>query len=72
MGELKPIRSKIEYFNKFFKNSVGYEQVLSYTYKFLLKTTFLSVFLEGLVVSKLKHDNKLLQHPVEIQKFNKL
>ena len=42
------------YKRKFFKNGVGYEQVPSYTYKSGAKTTYLSVLLATLIVSKLK------------------
>jgi len=64
--DLKSIRSKIEDFNKFFKNGVGYEQVPSYTYKSAAKTTYLSVLLAALIVSKLKPDNKQLQQLAEM------
>ena len=63
--DLKSIRSKIEYFNKFFKNGVGYEQIPSYTYKSAVKTTYLSVLLAALIASKLKPDNKQLQQLAE-------
>ena len=64
--DLKSIRSKIEDFNKFFKNGVGYEQIPSYTYKSAAKTTYLSVLLAALIVSKLKPDNKQLQQLAEM------
>ncbi len=64
--DLKSIRSKIEDFNKFFKNGVGYEQVPSYTYKSVAKTTYLSVLLAALIVSKLKPNNKQLQQLAEM------
>lgn len=64
--DLKSIRSKIEDFNKFFKNGVGYEQIPSYTYRSAAKTTYLSVLLAALIVSKLKPDNKQLQQLAEM------
>ncbi|WP_321421793.1 transposase [uncultured Methanobacterium sp.] len=64
--DLKSIRSKIEDFNKFFKNGVGYEQIPSYTYKSAAKTTYLSVLLAALIVSKLKPDKKQLQQLAEM------
>lgn len=63
--DLKSIRSKIEDFNKFFKNGVGYEQIPSYTYKSAAKTTYLSVLLAALIASQLKPDNKQLQQLAE-------
>ena len=62
----KYIRSKIEDFNKFFKNGVGYEKVPSYTYKSVKKTTYLSVLLAILIASHLKPDKKLLQQLSEM------
>ena len=62
----KYIRSKIEDFNKFFKNGVGYEKVPSYTYKSVKKTTYLSVLLATLIASHLKPNKKLLQQLSEI------
>jgi len=64
--DLKSIRSKIEDFNKFFKNGVGHEEIPSYTYKSAVKTTYLSVLLAALIVSKLKPDNKQLQQLAEM------
>lgn len=64
--DLKSIRSKIEDFNKFFKNGAGYEQIPSYTYKSAAKTTYLSILLAALIVSKLKPDNKQLQQLAEM------
>jgi hypothetical protein len=64
--DLKAIRCKIEDFNKFFKNGVGYEQIPSYTYKSAAKTTYLSVLLAALITSKLKPDNKQLQQLAEM------
>ncbi|MGA2676782.1 MAG: transposase [Methanobacterium sp.] len=64
--DLKSIRSKIEDFNKFFKNGVGYGQIPSYTYKSAAKTTYISVLLAGLIASKLKPDNKQLQQLAEM------
>jgi len=62
----KYIRSKIEDFNKFFKNGVGYEKIPSYTYKSVKKTTYLSVLLATLISSYLKPDKKLLQQLSEM------
>lgn len=64
--DLKSIRSKIEDFNKFFKKGVGHEEIPSYTYKSAVKTTYLSVLLAALIVSKLKPDNKQLQQLAEM------
>ena len=66
MGRFKSYTVQIEDFNKFFKNRVGYEQIPSYTYKSAAKTTYLSVLLAALIVSKLKPDNKQLQQLAEM------
>jgi hypothetical protein len=62
----RKIRSKIEDFNKFFKNGVGYIKVPAYTYKSVAKNTFLTVFLAGTIVSMLEPDSKMLQHLTEM------
>ena len=57
---------QIEDFNKCFRNGMGYEQIPSYTYRSVAKTTYLTVLLAAIIVSKLKPDNKQLQQLAEM------
>jgi len=63
--DYKSIRSEIEDFFKFMKNSVGYSKIPVYTYKSAAKNTFLNVLLAGLIVAHLTPDNKELQRLAE-------